>query len=133
MGSWKHRRRSSSPPHWPSSWRPPSTGTTLHAASSRAGQRSEGAAFHEGAFGLIRKDRPHARPPDSNLGVSPSSSHYNNHWRIAVPGAKCASWLYVPLVALFAAVSPITDAAAQDSSSSEVRIAYLTQPVRVTL
>jgi ABC transporter substrate binding protein (PQQ-dependent alcohol dehydrogenase system) len=30
-------------------------------------------------------------------------------------------------------VSPITDAAAQDSSSSEVRIAYLTQPVRVTL
>jgi ABC transporter substrate binding protein (PQQ-dependent alcohol dehydrogenase system) len=50
-----------------------------------------------------------------------------------VPGAQCASWLYAPLVALFAALSPITDVAAQDSSSSEVRIAYLTQPVRVIL
>jgi ABC transporter substrate binding protein (PQQ-dependent alcohol dehydrogenase system) len=49
-----------------------------------------------------------------------------------VPGASRAPWLHVVLVALFTAASPV-EAAAQDSASGEVRIAYLTQPIPVVL
>lgn len=50
-----------------------------------------------------------------------------------MPGAHRAACLYVPLVAFFAAASSIADAPAQETARSEVRIAYLTQPIRVIL
>ncbi len=50
-----------------------------------------------------------------------------------MPGAHRATWPYVMLVVLIAAISPIADVPAQDNARAEIRIAYLTHPVRVIL
>ena len=50
-----------------------------------------------------------------------------------MPGAYRATWPYVTLIVLIAAISPIADVFAQDAARAEIRIAYLTQTVRVVL
>lgn len=50
-----------------------------------------------------------------------------------MPGAHRATWPDVMLVVLIAAISPIADVPAQDNARAEIRIAYLTHPVRVIL
>lgn len=50
-----------------------------------------------------------------------------------MPGAHRATWPYATVIVLIAAISPIADVSAQDAARAEIRIAYLTQTVRVVL
>jgi ABC transporter substrate binding protein (PQQ-dependent alcohol dehydrogenase system) len=72
--------------------------------------------------------------------AAPGSHHfpYKKDYNVssggsAVPGACSATWLRATFVAALAALSPVGDAVAQDGARTDVRIAYLTQTVRVIL